>query len=130
VRGKKKAVTWPLVVTPALIFAVGCFVDFILSSSLLGKPAEQIFPAVSGLIVGGLTVLTFARWRDAYIAAAAVYSAAAVIGATVGYAIPVRASIIAACLLAIVASLIAYTLIPERKAVKVRSDSRGDRPRG
>lgn len=119
---------WPLVVTPGLIFAVGCFVDFILSSSLQGKAAEQIFPAVSGLIVGALTVLTFARWRDAYIAAAGVYSAAAVIGATVAYSVPVRISMIAACLVAIAASLVAYALVPERKLVRVRPNDRGDRP--
>ncbi len=128
-RGKKRAATWPLIVTPALIFAVGCFVDFILSSSIQGLPSEQLFPAVSGLTVGALTVLTFARWRDAYIAAAAVYSAAAVIGATVGFSVTVRIAMIAACLLAIAASLVAYALIPERRAVRVRPNDRGDRPR-
>ena len=128
-RGKKRAVTWPLVVTPAVVFAVGCFVDFILSSSIQGKPAEQMFPAVSGLTVGALTVLTFARWRDAYIAAAGVYSAAAVIGATVGFSVTVRIAMIAACFVAIAASLVAYTLIPERMAVRVRRNDRGDRPK-
>jgi hypothetical protein len=127
-RGRKRAATWPLVLTPALIFGVGCFVDFILSSSLQGKPAEQMFPAVSGLTVGALTVLTFARWRDAYIMATAVYSGAAVIGATVNYSITVRAALIAACLAAIVASLVAYTLMPEPRLAKACSDNRGDRP--
>ena len=57
-RGKKKAATWPLIVTPALIFAVGCFADFVLSSSIQGRSSDQLFPAVSGLVVGVLTVLT------------------------------------------------------------------------
>jgi hypothetical protein len=36
---------------------------------------------------------------------------------------------VAACLVAIAASLVAYTLIPERHAVRVRPNDRGDRPK-
>jgi hypothetical protein len=127
-RGKKKAATWPLIVTPAVIFAVGCFADFVLSSSIQGRSSDQLFPAVSGLVVGVLTVLTFARMRDAYIAAAAIYSAVAVIGATVSYPVTVRVAVIAACLVAVAASLVAYTLVPERKTVRVSSNDRRNRP--
>jgi hypothetical protein len=128
-RGKKRAVTWPLMITPAVVFAVGCFVDFILSSSIQGKASEQLFPAISGLTVGALTVLTFARWRDAYIAVAAIYTAAAIIGTTVPFSVSARLGMIAACLFAIGLSLIAYALVPQPQAIQVQSNDRDRNPR-
>lgn len=121
-RGKKRAAVWPLIVTPALIFAVGVFADFVLSAFVQGLPAESILSAVSGVTVGALTVLTFARRRDAYIVAAGLYSAVAIIAATLTISLPLRLALVVACLVAVTAALLASIVAPEPQAVNVRND--------
>lgn len=128
-RRGKKAATWPLIVTPAMIFGVGCFADFALSSAVHGPNAERLLPAVAGLTIGTLTVLTFARRRDAYIVAAALFTAVAIIAVTLAASVATRAGLCAASLAAVGASLASYTLVPERKPASIRPDSRDNRPR-
>lgn len=128
-RSKKKAASWPLVVTPAVIFGVGCFADYALSTAVHGPNAEILLPAVAGLTVGTLTVLTFAKRRDAYIVTAALFTAVAVIAVTLAAPAAVRV-VLCACSLAVVsASLGAYTLVPVPKTATVRAESqRKNRP--
>jgi hypothetical protein len=128
-RSGKKAATWPLIVTPAMIFGVGCFADFALSTAVHGPNIERALPACAGLTIGTLTVLTFAKRRDAYIVAAALFTAVAVIAVTLSAAVTLRAGLCAACLAAVGASLASYVLVPERKLTSVRQESREDRPR-
>jgi hypothetical protein len=128
-RNGKKAAIWPLIVTPAMIFAVGCFADFVLSTVVHGPNIERMLPACAGLTIGTLTVLTFAKRRDAYIVAAALFTAVAIIAVTLAASVALRAGLCAACLAAVGASLASYALVPERKLASARSESREDRPR-
>jgi hypothetical protein len=112
-----------------MIFAVGCFADFTLSTAVHGPNAELLLPAVAGLTVGTLTVLTFAKRRDAYIVAAALFTAVAIIAVTLAASVAARAGLCAACLAAVGTSLASYTLVPARKPAGVRPDSRDNRPR-
>lgn len=128
-RRKRNAATWLFAVMPAIIFGVGCFVDYALSSAVHGPNVERIFPAVAGLTVGTVTVLTAAKRRDAYIAAAAIFSAVAVIAITLAAPVAIRVALCSCCLLAVAASLGAYALAPAPGFVGARSDSRDTRPR-
>lgn len=121
--------TWPLIATPTVIFGAGGFADFALSTAVHGPNIERVLPACAGLTIGTLTVLTAARRRDAYIVAAALYTAVAIIAVTLAASIALRASLCATCLAAVGASLGAYTLLPEREAAPVRPDRRDDRRR-
>lgn len=128
-RRGKKAATWPLIVIPAVVFAVGCFADFALSSAVHGPNAERLLPAVAGLTIGTLTVLTFAKRRDAYIVTAALFTAVAIIAATLSASVATRVGLCAASLAVVSASLAAYSLLPARTPADVRADSRDNRPR-
>jgi hypothetical protein len=120
---------WPLIVTPAMIFGAGCFADFVLSTAVHGPNIERMLPACAGLTIGTLTVLTFAKRRDAYIVAAALFTAVAIIAVTLAASVVLRAGLCAVCLATVGASLASYTLVPERKLASARSRSRDDRPR-
>jgi hypothetical protein len=128
-RSGKKATTWPLIVAPAMIFGVGCFADFVLSTAVHWPNIEQLLPACAGVIIGTLTVLTFAKRRDAYLVAAALFTAVAIIAVTLAASVALRATLCAACLAAVGASLASYTLVPERRLASARSESRDDLPR-
>ncbi len=123
---KQQSARWPLVVTPGLIFGVGGFADYMLSMAVHGLNAEIVLPAVAGLTVGTLTVLTFARRRDAYIVAAALFTAVAVIAVTLTVPLALRIALCACCLAAAGASLGAYPLIHPPKAAPARQKSRHD----
>jgi hypothetical protein len=127
-RGKNAAI-WPLIVTPAMIFGVGCFADFVLSTAVHGPNIEQVLPACAGVIIGTLTVLTFSKRRDAYLVAAALFTAVAIIAVTLAASMMLRATLCAACLAAVGASLVSYILVPEGRLASARSERRADRPR-
>lgn len=127
-RSGKNAATWPLIVTPAIIFGVGCFADFALSTAVHGPNIEQMLPTCAGVIVGTLTVLTFAKRRDAYLVAAALFTAVAIIAVTLAASVALRTGLCAACLAAVGASLASYALVPERRLASARSEYRDDRP--
>jgi hypothetical protein len=126
---RKKAAMWPLIVTPAMIFGAGCFADFVLSTAVHGPNIERMLPACAGLTIGTLTVLTFAKRSDAYIVAAALFTAVAIIAVTLAASVALRAGLCAVCLATVGASLASYILVPERKLASARSRSRDDRPR-
>ena len=128
-RSGKKAATWPLIVTPAMIFGVGCFADFVLSTVVHGPNIEQMLPACAGLTIGTLTVLTFAKRRDAYLVAAALFTSVAIIAVTLAASVALRAGLCAASLAVVGASLASYTLVPERRLASARPERRDDRPR-
>ncbi|MGI8856954.1 MAG: hypothetical protein ACR2JW_14500 [Thermomicrobiales bacterium] len=120
---------WPPIVTPAMIFGTGCFADFVLSTAVHGPNIERALPACAGLMVGTLTVLTFAKRRDAYLVAAALFTAVALIAVTLAASLALRASLCAACLIAVGASLASYAVVPEQKRAPARSESRDERSR-
>jgi hypothetical protein len=112
-----------------MIFGVGCFADFVLSTVVHGPNIERMLPACAGLTIGTLTVLTFAKRRDAYIVAAALFTAVAIIAVTLAASVALRAGLCAASLAAVGASLASYTLVPERRLASARPERRDDRPR-
>lgn len=124
---EKREAMWPLVVTPAMIFGVGCFTDFVLSTVVHGPNIERALPACAGLVVGTLTVLTFAKRRDAYIIAAALFTAVAIIAITLAASVALRLGLCAACLAVIGASLASYSLVPEQGLRPARPEHRDDR---
>lgn len=92
------AARWPLVVTPALVFLVGCTVDIAINATVRGGYAERFLPEMCGLIVGILTVLTFARRRGAFVGTAVVFVLAEMILIALPLDLPVRLALCAACL--------------------------------
>ena len=125
---EKHAATWPLIVTPAMTFGVGCFADFVLSTCVHGPTIEQALPTCAGLTIGALTVLTFAKRRDAYIVAAALFTAVAIIAVTLPTSVALRVSLSTSCLAVVGTSLASYALPPEQRLSPVRPDRRDDRP--
>lgn len=104
-RVRQWAARWPLVVTPALVFVVGCAVDIAVNAAVRGDLAERFLPEVCGMTVGLLTVLTFARRRVAYIGTAAMFVLAEMIVIALPLDLPVRLALGAACLVTTAACL-------------------------
>ncbi len=120
---------WPPIVAPAMVFGAGCFADFVLSTAAHGPNIELALPACAGVLIGTLTVLTFAKRRDAYLVAAALFTAVAIIAVTLAASLVLRASLCAACFVAIGTSLASYALVPARARALARPERRDDRPR-
>lgn len=124
---KWRTMLQPTTVVPGVIFGVGCFAVYVLSLVVQGPLAQQLLPTTSGLLVGALTVATFARVRDAYVVAAAVYSASACIIATLAIPAAMRFGVSALCVGTVLACVVAYLSLPVGMPVEVRVDERDRR---
>ncbi len=111
-RQEENAVRFSLVFAPVLVFFVGCFVDIALNSVLSGPRVSMFLPEVCGLTVGALTVLTFARRRDAYLVAGAVYAVVEMLAVTAPMDVPMRIAVCVACLAVAVICLTVYVRVP------------------
>ncbi len=104
-RVRQWAAQWPLVVTPALVFVVGCAVDVAINAAVRGDLAQRLVPEVCGLAVGLLTVLTFARRRVAYVGTAAMFVLAEMVVIALPLDLTIRLVLCAACLVTAAACL-------------------------
>lgn len=106
---KNGVALWPLIVTPALVFVTGVAMDVAINSTITGGYAERFLPEICGLLVGLLTVLTFARRRGAFLGTALIFMLAEMIAVTLPLMIEVRLVLALACAITIVACLGMYT---------------------
>lgn len=104
-RVRQWAARWPLVVTPTLVFVVGCAVDIAVNSAIRGDLTERVLPEICGLTIGLLTVLTFARRRSAYIGTAAMFVLAEMVVVALPLDLSVRLALSAACFVTAAACL-------------------------
>jgi len=103
------AAMWPLVVTPMLVFLTGVMMDVAINSVIIGGYAERFLPEICGMLVGVLTVLTFARRRMAYLGTAAVFLYTEMIVVVLPLAIEARLVLALACVITAVLCLAIYT---------------------
>jgi len=103
------AAMWPLVVTPMLVFLTGVMMDVAINSAIMGGYAERFLPEICGMLVGVLTVLTFARRRMAYLGTAAVFLCTEMIVVVLPLAIEARLVLALACVITAVLCLAMYT---------------------
>ncbi len=103
------AMVWTLRIMPIIIFVMGCVADAVLNSAIHGPQADRFLPEICGMTVGMLTVLTFARRRQAYLAAGLVFVFVEMVAVTLPLSLVMRATIGGVSLTTAAASLLVYT---------------------
>lgn len=106
---KGGAALWPLIATSTLVFGTGVVMDVAVNSTITGGYAERFLPEVCGLIVGLLTVLTFARRRGAFLGSATVFMLAEMVAVALPVVVELRLVLALACVVTTVACLGMYT---------------------
>ncbi len=99
---------WVLWAMPVVIFAMGCVADLVLNAAATSPQAARFLPEVCGLLVGMLTVLTFAMRRQAYLAAGAIFILVEMVAVTLGIPLGLRAGLCVASFLTAAACLAVY----------------------
>ncbi len=115
-------------VTSALIFGVGCFSEYFLSLVILDADTSRYASATIGAVVFALTRWAWMRREAAYVVAAAVFTAMAIIAGSLPLSSATN-GVLATLSLAVVAScIIAYRLAPDAQsadaAARVRQNER------
>jgi hypothetical protein len=97
---------------PVVIFAMGCVADLVLNSAVQDSQAGTFLPEICGLTVGALTVLTFAKRRHSYLAAAAAFTFTEMVAITLPLPVIVRASLCVALVATAAACMAIYVRGP------------------
>jgi hypothetical protein len=97
-----------MVFMPAVILGMGCIADVALNVAITDPQTGRFLPEVCGLVVGALTVLTFARRRHAYLAAGAIFALVEMTVVTVAVPSAPRLGLCAASLATAFACLLVY----------------------
>jgi hypothetical protein len=100
-----RGVLWAM---PVVIFAMACVADLVLNEAATDPRAQRFLPQICGLVVGMLTVLTFAMRRQAYLIAAAAFITVEMVAVTLAVPLAARVGLCAASLLTAAACLAVY----------------------
>ncbi len=101
-----------MIFMPAVILAMGCIADVSLNVAITDPQAGRFLPEVCGLVVGALTVLTFARRRHAYLAAGALFALVEMVVVTLAVPLAPRVGLCIASLATAIACFIVYARGP------------------
>lgn len=97
-KGTDAPTRWILRVMPAIVFIMGCVADAVLNAAAHDPQTRRFLPEICGLMVGALTVLTFAMRRQAYLATGALFVFVEMVAVTLAMPTGVRIGLCAASL--------------------------------
>ena len=119
---------WAMRVMPVVIFAMGCVADLVLNAAATSPQAERFLPEICGLTVGVLTVLAFAMWRQAYLAAGIAFSFVEMVAVTLQMPLGMHVGVCVASLVTAAACFAIYARGPWTTADAVYVREQEERP--
>ena len=117
-------------VAAGCVLASGIFADNALTTAIRDPGAVWVFPAICGLSIGSLTVLTYMRYSLAYTVSAALFSALTVIVLTLTQPRVEHIVLLTLCVLTTFVCVIVPSVIsavPAPAPVPVRVERRDER---
>lgn len=113
---------------PVVIFGMGCVADSVLNAAMHNAQAEHVLPQLCGMVVGMLTVLTFAMRRQAYLAAGVAFIFVEMVAVMLDLALLPRIGLCASSLVTAVACLVIYLRGPWETRAPAYARERDERP--
>jgi hypothetical protein len=125
-KGTDAPTRWILRLMPVIVFVMGCVADAVVNGAVNDPHAQRFLPELCGMMVGMLTVLTFAMRRQAYLAAGAIFVFVEMIAVTLEMSMDLRVGLCAASLVTAAACFAIYLrgpwATPETVSVREHSE--------